>query len=123
MEDERKESFKEDQEQSDDESPVASHARPTWGKQLEFILSCVGYAVGLSNLWRFPYYCMRNGGGELHIFLVVPIRPLASLVHTWSAEFEFSHESNTRKNVIIHIMKTKSRDLKLCYKTGQCQNA
>ena len=39
--------------------------REQWGSQFEFILAIVGYAVAFGNLMRFPYLCMRNGGGKL----------------------------------------------------------
>ncbi|MGF1748776.1 MULTISPECIES: sodium-dependent transporter [Vibrio] len=41
--------------------------REQWGSRAGFILAAVGSAIGLGNIWRFPYMAYENGGGAFFI--------------------------------------------------------
>lgn len=41
--------------------------KEVWGSRSGFILAAVGSAIGLGNIWRFPYMVYDNGGGAFLI--------------------------------------------------------
>src|SRR5690606_15672771 len=42
-----------------------------WGRRGSFILAATGSAVGLGNIWKFPYITGENGGGAFVLMYVV----------------------------------------------------
>ncbi|KAG4081277.1 hypothetical protein H8356DRAFT_610577, partial [Neocallimastix lanati (nom. inval.)] len=44
-----------------------------WGNNLSFILAMIGSAVGLGNIWRYPYVLYSNGGGAFYIPYLVAV--------------------------------------------------
>lgn len=57
--------------------------RGQWSNKIEFVLSVAGEIIGLGNVWRFPYLCYKNGGGECWDYF--------SLVRETFAPLAFSH--------------------------------
>ena len=48
----------------------AQFEHETWSSQSAFLLAAIGGAVGLGNLWRFPFLAGQNGGGAFVIIYI-----------------------------------------------------
>ena len=53
---------------------MSNNERGHWGSSIGFLLAAVGSAVGLGNLWGFPYKMGMNGGfAFLVVYLVLAV--------------------------------------------------
>jgi len=50
-----------------------SAERGHWGSRIGFLLACAGSAIGLGNIWKFPYIAGENGGGIFVLIYLVCI--------------------------------------------------
>ena len=48
-----------------------AHARSAWSGKWAFILAAAASAVGLGNMWRFPYLAAKYGGGTFLLTYLV----------------------------------------------------
>ena len=64
--------------------------RGHWDNRRAFILASIGSAIGLGNLWRFPFKCYENGGGA---FLVAYLVAFLSIgIPLLLMEFSIGHK-------------------------------
>lgn len=54
-----------------DKNLTGSHSRDQWRSRWGFIIACVGSAVGMANVWAFPYRAARYGGSSFLIPYII----------------------------------------------------
>uniref|UniRef100_A0A8C7IBA7 Transporter n=1 Tax=Oncorhynchus kisutch TaxID=8019 RepID=A0A8C7IBA7_ONCKI len=70
--------------------------RPKWDNKAQYMLTIVGFCVGLGNVWRFPYLCQSHGGGAFMIpFLILLVLEGVPLLH-----LEFAIGQRLRKGSV-----------------------
>ena len=46
--------------------------RENWGSRFGFIMATAGFAIGMGNIWRFPYIVGESGGGAfIFVYLIL----------------------------------------------------
>ena len=45
--------------------------RENWGSRFGFIMATAGFAIGMGNIWRFPYIVGESGGGAFILVYLI----------------------------------------------------
>ncbi|HOE57896.1 MAG TPA: sodium-dependent transporter, partial [Bacillota bacterium] len=70
---------------------MMTEKRENWGSRFGFLMAAAGSAVGLGNIWRFPYLTGMNGGGAFIIIYLGCVALVGLCIMT--AEFAVGRRS------------------------------
>lgn len=68
-------------------------AHDHWQSRMAFIMAAIGSAIGLGNVWRFPFVCYQNGGGAFLIPFFIAL--FTAGIPLMILEFSFGHWAQT----------------------------
>ena len=71
--------------------------RESFRSRLGFLLVSAGCAIGIGNVWRFPYIAGKNGGGSFVLFYLSCLRVMGGPVLT----MELAGGRASRKSAIL----------------------
>lgn len=76
-----------------------------WNSSLAFLMSMIGAAVGLGNIWRFSYVLYSNGGGSFFIpyFVAIGLLGIPFLILEYGLGFKFKMSFSN----LLHKIKPK----------------
>ena len=52
---------------------VMKSKKSKFSGSIGFVLAAAGSAVGVGNIWRFPYLCAKDGGGLFLLIYLIPV--------------------------------------------------
>ena len=82
-----------------------NNQRGLWNSRLGFILAASGSAVGLGNIWKFPYIVGQNGGGAF--VLIYILCTIAVGLPIMLAEFTIGRKTNLNPVGAFQALKPK----------------
>ncbi len=90
---------------------MTAHAPAVWSNRFAFLMASVGFAVGLGNIWRFPYVTGENGGSAFILIYLLCV--IAIGVPCLMAELLIGRrgqKSPTRSMINVAIESNESRN-------------
>lgn len=80
---------------AEDEGGETPKKRDQYDNNVQYVLTLVGYAVGLGNVWRFSYLCAKNGGSKFNWLVLNYFLLFRSQIYAWMIESTFSLTNHT----------------------------